>query len=89
MPAIYKGEDITCNWAYKLPQGFSCGKGAPPDPTCGDGYVYDTITPVPCSQIEVKVLGSEAGICPRREGGDPPSIINPSQPDCWAVVNWT
>ena len=87
MPETFRGRDMTCYWAYKLPQGFSCGKGAPPDPTCEGAGRSDTFTPVPCSQIEVKVLDSEAGKCPRREEGDPPSISRPSQPDCWAIVN--
>jgi len=86
LPQTHKGQDITCDWFYKLPQGFSCGKGAPPDPTCGDGF--DTFTPVPCSEIEVKVLGSEAGPCPRRKGRND-SISKPSQPHCWASINWT
>jgi len=83
-----KTRDLTCSWYHKIPQGFSCGKGAPPDPTCGKGF--DTFRPVPCSQIEVKVLNSEAGYCPRREENERyDSISRPSQPHCWASVNWT
>ena len=79
--------DNTCKWWYKLPQGFSCGKAAPPDPAC-EGF-FDTFVPVPCSEMEVKLLAGAAPTCPRREAEDPPSIINPSRPDCWAAVNWT
>ena len=79
----------TCKWFSKLPQGFSCGKVAPPDRTCGRS-TFDTFRPVPCSEIEVKVLDSKAGTCPRREDKDKyNSISRPSQPDCWASVNWT
>jgi len=86
MPETFRGKDMTCNWFYKLPQGFSCGKGAPPDPTCGKGS-FDTFTPVPCSQIEVKVLDSQER-CPRREYEERyNSISRPSQPDCWAIIN--
>ena len=83
LPQTQKGKDMTCKWWYKLPQGFSCGKGAAPDQTCG-GF-FDTFTPVPCSQIEVKVLGSEAEVCPPGNGG----ISRPSQPHCWASIFWT
>ena len=27
-----------CHWLSKIPQGFSCGRGARPDPSCGDGF---------------------------------------------------
>ena len=27
-----------CNWFVKIPQGFSCGRGARPDPSCGDVF---------------------------------------------------
>ena len=77
----------TCKWFYKLPQGFSCGKASPPDRSCGD---WDTFRPVPCSQIEVKVLDSKARKCPRRKEKDKYySISRPSQQDCWAGINWT
>ena len=77
----------TCSLMYKLPQGFSCGKGAPPDLKCSDSR--DTFIPVPCSQIEVKVLDSKARKCPRRKGKDLyKSIYRPSQPNCWAEVKW-
>ena len=90
-PETYDGNDLNCTWFYNLPQGFSCGKGAPPDPTCGEGlsnFTFDTITPIPCSELEVKVLGSEAGECPHRKLEDKyNTILYPSQPDCWARVN--
>ena len=79
MPRTNRGRDISCSWWFKLPQGFSCGKASAPEKTCD---YLDTFTPVPCSQIEVKVLGSEAGKCPRRKGRG--SITRPSQPHCWA-----
>ena len=75
-----------CSWLYKLPQGFSCGKGAPPDRTCSNSR-RDTFRAVPCSEIEVKVLDSEAGQCPRRKNNYK-SIYRPSQPNCWAEVKW-
>ena len=28
----------SCHWLSKIPQGFSCGRGARPDPSCGDGF---------------------------------------------------
>ena len=27
-----------CHWLSKIPQGFSCGRGARPDPSCGGGF---------------------------------------------------
>ena len=89
-PETYDGNDLNCTWFYKLPQGFSCGKGAPPDPTCEGlhGPGTDTFTPVPCSEIELKVLDHEAR-CPLRDDRDDnASIRRPSQPDCWASINW-
>jgi len=79
--------DITCQWFYKLPQGFSCGKGAPADPACDVGL--DMFTTVPCSEIKVKVLGSGAENCPQRDEKDKYNTIwGPSKPDCWANVGF-
>jgi len=86
----WRNADITHHWWYKLPQGFSCGKGAPADPTYDfNGYAMDTFTPVPCSEIEVKVLGSGAESCPPRDKKDKyNNIMRPSQPHCWASVGF-
>jgi len=89
IPETVDGQNITCHWIYKLPQGFSCGKGAPADPACDDGLGRDIFTPVPCSEIEVKVLGSGAENCPLRDEKDKYNTIwGPSKPDCWASVGF-
>ena len=28
----------SCHWLSKIPQGFSCGRGARTDPSCGRGH---------------------------------------------------
>ena len=32
------GKLPNCHWFNKIPQGFSCGRGTRPDPSCGDGF---------------------------------------------------
>ena len=38
--SIYEklGKVDNCHWLSKIPQGFSCGRGAKPDPSCGRGF---------------------------------------------------
>ena len=89
VPQTYNGQDMSCAWFSKLPQGFSCGKGAPPDEGCKFFPPADIFTPVPCSEIVVKVLDSQAEHCPQREANARyDTIYRPSQPDCWATVGW-
>jgi len=44
----------SCHWLSKIPQGFSCGRGARPDPSCGRGY-FERFEIVDCSEIILKV----------------------------------
>jgi len=48
-----KGVDLSCSWWAQLPQGFSCGRGAPEDPNCRSRF--DRYVPTDCSNIIVKV----------------------------------
>ena len=32
------GKLPNCHWFNKIPQGFSCGRGTRPNPSCGDGF---------------------------------------------------
>ena len=38
--SIYEklGKVDNCHWLSKIPQGFSCGRGARTDPSCGRGH---------------------------------------------------
>ncbi len=88
-----------CQWFNRLPSGFSCARGAPPDPDCldedGDPYPFDRFVPVPCSELVVKVA---TGVCQRYQeeeedgGWRRPAELLPdlgNRPDCHTYVNWT
>jgi len=67
-----------CTWFSKLPQGFSCGRGAPADRSCNR---FERFTPIECNKIVLKVASR---FCSR----DEQNLDDPS-PDCHLRVNWT
>jgi len=97
-----KGVDLSCEWWAQLPQGFSCGRGAPKDPNCGAGR-FERFVPTDCSSIIVKVADKkcpkyyckncedcyeEFGSClPSKDRLAYPDLGN--KEDCFTSVNWT
>jgi len=74
-----------CHWYQQLPQGFSCGRGAPKDPSCGRGY-FERFEQVSCSEVEVKVASSH---CEHTRGEERvKDVLNPN-PSCFMGINWT
>eukprot|EP00092_Neocalanus_flemingeri_P006462 GFUD01006966.1.p1 GENE.GFUD01006966.1~~GFUD01006966.1.p1 ORF type:complete len:488 (+),score=117.33 GFUD01006966.1:135-1598(+) len=67
-----------CKWYSKLPEGFSCGRGAPVDESCGS---FERFIPIKCSEIVVKVAQR---FCKREEIN-----LEDPKPDCHLYVNWT
>jgi len=91
-----KGEDLSCTWFAQLPQGFSCGRGAPKDPACGN--FFERYIPTDCSKIIVKVSDKECQKYHKNDNGgrvydkngDPvlyPDLGN--KEDCFTRINWT
>lgn len=93
--------DLSCSWWAQIPQGFSCGRGAPPDPNCERRF--ERYVPTDCSNIIVKVAAKKCQkyYCTKCEdcyeefgncnyAGD--RILHPdlgNKEDCFTYVNWT
>eukprot|EP00091_Calanus_sinicus_P011024 TRINITY_DN2514_c0_g1_i4.p1 TRINITY_DN2514_c0_g1~~TRINITY_DN2514_c0_g1_i4.p1 ORF type:complete len:198 (-),score=37.20 TRINITY_DN2514_c0_g1_i4:86-679(-) len=65
-------------WFSKLPQGFSCGRGAPKDES---SRPFERFIPIECNKIVVKVASR---FCNRDENN-----LEDPRPDCHLHVNWT
>ena len=65
-------------WFSKVPQGFSCGVGAPADESSG---IFERYISVNCSTIEIRVASR---FCSRDE-----KDLEEPRPDCYTTVNWT
>jgi len=65
-------------WIDSFPQGFSCGKAAPPP----SGSRFDIFLPVDCSEVAVKV--AEMKGCRRSQDSEAQNTD-----DCFDFPNWT
>ena len=92
--SLPKVED--CNWFDKLPQGFSCGRGAPADPNCGKSF-FDIFVPVSCDELVLKIASKrcekhvtvcddEGKFC-KKTSRKLADLGN--RPDCLSYVNYT